>query len=260
MPQSTDILTLAAQAAQNREKSALVTVIDCSGSTPRKPGARMLVYKDGRIAGSIGGGVVEHKIVSFANKVIEQNYAEMLTYKLTAELAMCCGGQMTFFVEPIMTKPTLLVMGCGHVGKALIECATPLGFEIYAIDDLEENIKAERIPQAQHIINSYEHSALHDIPFGQDTYIVIATREHRLDQELLEFSLKHEHAFIGCIGSQRKASMQIQRLQGKGFAKEAIEKICCPVGLDIAAQTPEEIAVAICAQMIQIRNHALKSR
>ena len=217
MPQNIDIMTLAAQAAQNREKSALVTVVACAGSTPRKPGARMLVYQNGRIAGSIGGGVVEHKIISFASKVIEQNAAEMITYKLTAELAMCCGGQMTFFVEPMMIKPNLLVMGCGHVGKALIECATPLGFEIYAIDDLDENVQTERIPQAQHIIKSYEHSALQELPFDQDTYIVIATREHRLDQDLLEFSLKHEHAFIGCIGSQRKASMQIQRLQGKGF-------------------------------------------
>ncbi len=259
MTDERDILSLAAAATRNRKRTAMVTVIECAGSTPRKPGARMLVYENGEIAGSIGGGVVEHKIIEFSQKVISQGYAEIITYKLTAELAMCCGGQMKFFVEPMMIKPNLLVMGCGHVGKALIECAAPLGFEIYAIDDLSENIQSERLPQAQHTLNSYDRSSLAELPFDEDTYVVIATREHRIDQELLEFCLQKEYAFLGCIGSERKATMQRQRLSAKGFEQTRIEQIACPVGVDIAAQTPEEIAVSICAQMIKSRNSSAET-
>ena len=251
-----NILLLASKAVEKREKAALVTVIACTGSTPRKPGTRMLVYLDGRIAGTIGGGQVEYKIIQFAQNIIKQKSSEIINYKLTAELAMCCGGQMTFFVEPIMTKPTLFVMGCGHIGKALIECAMPLDFEIYAIDSMEDNANPQRLPQASRFIHSYDVSALEELPFGIDTYVIIATREHRIDQQLLEFCLKKESAFIGCIGSDRKALMQQDRLRAKGYDTNNLERIHCPVGLKISAQTPEEIAVAICAQIIEFRNKA----
>jgi len=232
---------------------ALVTVVRTSGSTPRKPGCRMLIFADGHTEGSIGGGAVEHLVKEAAQRVLKTTVPELVEHRLTTDLAMCCGGQMTFFVEPVMSNPSLIVFGCGHVGSALIYAASPLGFDITAIDDLDENANTDRLPHAKQIINSYEPADLDSLPFGDDCYVVIATREHSLDQKLLEFCIDKQSAYLGVIGSPRKAKMQLERMRSKSVAEQSLERVRCPVGLDIGALTPEEIAVAVCAEMIQIR-------
>jgi xanthine dehydrogenase accessory factor len=237
----------------SRNPAALVTLVETRGSTPRKPGARMLVLAGGRTEGTIGGGTVEHVVKEAAARVLANEQPETVTYKLTTELAMCCGGQMTFFVEPLMHQPPLIVFGCGHVGSAIIYAAAPLGFEIVAVDDLEENASKDRLPQAAEIVNTYEPDELADLPFGDDAYVMIATREHALDQKLLELCVRRETRFLGVIGSKRKARLQRERLAAKGVDDATIARIECPVGLDIGAQTAEEIAVAVCARLIQVR-------
>lgn len=236
-----------------RRGAVLVTVVKTLGSTPRKPGARMLVLDNGGIEGSIGGGVVEHVLRSAAERVLKTRQPELVHHTLTAELGMCCGGQMTFFVEPIVSNPTLIVLGCGHVGAAVIYAAANLAFDIVAVDDLDENANQERLPHAKEIVRSYERDAIDALPFGDDTYVIIATREHALDQKLLELCLRHTHAYVGVIGSPRKAKLQRERLAAKGFSQEDIERVNCPVGLDIGAQTPEEIAVSVCAELVSRR-------
>ncbi|MBI5511840.1 MAG: XdhC family protein [Deltaproteobacteria bacterium] len=238
------------------ERAVLVTVVATRGSTPRKPGAKMLFFPDGHIEGTVGGGKVEHVIRTAAARVLANEQAAVVTHNLTTELAMCCGGQMTFFLEPIMSQPVLIVFGCGHVGTALIEAALPLGFDIVAVDDLVENANPERLPQATRIINSYEPEDLRDLPTGDNVYTVILTREHAFDQRLLEHCITRPGRYLGVIGSERKAQMQRERLAAKGFDAALVDKVRCPIGLDIGAETPAEIAVSICAELTRSRRGA----
>ncbi len=248
-----DILARALQLVAQGRKVALVTVVETRGSTPRKAGARMLVLAEGETIGTIGGGSVEHAVKVAAARVLHQGAAELVHYQLTAELAMCCGGQMTFFVEPLVQHPPLLVFGLGHVGSAIVYAAGQLGFAITGIDDLPANASAERLPHAQRLVASYEAEDVLSLPFGDDTFVVIATREHRIDQALLELCLPQKWCYLGVIGSPRKAAMQRQRLLAKGFAEEQIAKVRCPVGVDIGAQTAEEIALSVCAEIVAVR-------
>ena len=241
------------QLLRERRTTALITVVKTQGSTPRKAGARMIVFEDGSTEGSIGGGVVEHRAIKVAKEVLHNETPRLVDYKLTNELAMCCGGQMTLFVEPLVQSPLLFVFGCGHVGTALIRTAQSAGFDIIAIDELESNANPNRLPEASRILQSYERADLETLPFAQDVFVVIATREHALDQKLLEYCLKKPTCYVGVIGSLRKARMQLERLRAKGYENEQLEGIRCPIGLDIGALTPEEIAVSVVAELIQHR-------
>ncbi len=236
-----------------RQRAALVTVIETRGSTPRKPGAKMLVFSDGRTKGSIGGGRVEYKVIKAAQKVLKTEHTQIIEYHLTSELAMCCGGKMTFFVESLVPHPPLMIFGCGHVGSAIIHAASPLQFELIAIDDHEQNLAPEKLPQAEQRLASYEPEDLKTLPFGPQAFIVIATRDHSLDQKLLEFCSKQQFQYLGIIGSQRKATMQIERLRAKNFSDDVIDRIRCPIGLSIGAVTPSEIAISVCAELIAER-------
>jgi len=180
------------QLRATRQRGVLVTVIETRGSTPRKAGAKMVVLGDGSTKGSVGGGRVEHQVTQMAQDVLKKEEPRIQQYQLTSELAMCCGGQMTFFMEPIVPHPPLMIFGCGHVGAAILQAASTLQFELVAIDDLDENLNPERLPTAQQRFSSYEPADLEQLPFGPDAFIVIATREHSLDQKLLEFCLRHE--------------------------------------------------------------------
>lgn len=235
-------------------RCVLVTVVATQGSTPRKAGARMLVTQDHQQIGTIGGGSVEHALAPVIERVFTSAVAEQITFKLTSELAMCCGGQMTFFVELLVAPPPLLIFGCGHVGTALVEVAASLDFATVAIDDMSENLTEDIRQRCRTVIESYDPHVLSSaLQFTKATMIVIATREHSLDQRLLEFCLPQTWAFLGVIGSERKALMQIERLRTKGFDETRISQIHCPIGLAIGAQSPQEIAVAIAAQLIAQR-------
>jgi xanthine dehydrogenase accessory factor len=188
-----------------------------------------------------------------AARVWERGDAELLNYKLTHSLGMCCGGEMTFFLEPVTRRPTLVVLGCGHVGRALLAATAPLDFTRVAVDDLVENLADDAVQGASRTIASYEPADLDALPFGPECFVVIATREHALDQKLIEYCLKKPTAFLGVIGSARKALMQRERLLAKGFSAADCARVRCPVGVDVGAQTPEEIAIAICAELIQVR-------
>ena len=254
-----DVLQQLIHLQKRRQPSVLITLVETRGSTPRKPGAKMLVLADGTTHGTIGGGRVEHAVIQAAQEALREGEPSLLSYQLTSELAMCCGGQMKFFVEPIMPRPPLLVFGCGHIGAALLQAASALNFDRIAIDDLDETIAPDKLPLVHQRLGSYEADELSALPFGPSTDIVIATREHSLDQKLLEFCLKQEFHYLGVIGSQRKASMQLERLRAKGFADELLERVHCPMGLNIGAHTPAEIAISICAELISHRRDTPES-
>jgi xanthine dehydrogenase accessory factor len=235
---------------------ALATVVRTAGSTPRKSAARMVVLADGSIIGTIGGGRIEKEVIDATVALIAEGAAarpKILRYHLTHELAMCCGGEMEVFVEPLVPEPPLVVCGAGHVARALVPLARSVGFSPYVVDDLEELATPARFPDAVEIVDSFDVRDWKSVPLDDNTYAVIVTRDHAQDQALLEQLIGRDLAYLGLIGSRRKIEMFKQRLVAKGFDAARFDRLHAPIGLDIGAQTPEEIAVSIVAQLIQAR-------
>jgi xanthine dehydrogenase accessory factor len=216
----------------------------------------MVVLSDGAIIGTIGGGRIEKEVIDATVALLAEGGAarpKLLRYHLTHELAMCCGGEMEVFVEPLVPEPPLVVCGAGHVARALVPLARSVGFSPYVVDDLEELATPQRFPDAVEIVDSFDLRDWKGVPLDDNTYAVIVTRDHAQDQALLEQLIGRELAYLGLIGSRRKIEMFKQRLTAKGFDPARFERLRAPIGLDIGAQTPEEIAVSIVAELVQTR-------
>lgn len=235
------------------ERAVLVTVVKATGSTPRAPGARMLVLADGTTLGTVGGGRIEHEAVAVAQDVFRSGEARLIEHALTQSLGMCCGGSMTLFLEPIGGAPKLIIFGAGHVGAALCKIALATGFVVHVADERDELLTQGRLPQA------VLHPDLDDpaLPFGPNTFVMVTTHDHALDQQLVEKALKKDFGWLGLIGSRRKAELTRERLSSKGFSAERIARVRSPVGLAIGAETPEEIAVSILAELVAVRRGAV---
>jgi xanthine dehydrogenase accessory factor len=211
----------------------------------------MIVTADGRSLGTIGGGRVEKEVTDAAVQMLaESGGARLLRYHLTHELAMCCGGEMEVFVEPLVPEPPLVVCGAGHVARALVPIARTIGFQPIVVDDIDE---LPPLPEGVRVIDSFDVRDWKDVPLDEGTWAVIVTRDHAQDQALLEQLISRDLAYLGLIGSRRKIEMFKQRLEARGVDPARFSRLHAPIGLDIGAQTPEEIAVAIAAQLIQVR-------
>ncbi|MBL9005373.1 MAG: XdhC family protein [Myxococcales bacterium] len=240
---------------QQGRACVLCTVVRTAGSTPRKRAARMLVSEHEQW-GTIGGGRVEKQILDAARALLGQGEAAAATtlrYHLTRELGMCCGGEMEVLVEPMIPAPFLVICGGGHIAQALVPLAVPLGFVPILVEDLEELGNPERFPQAARIVDSFDPRDWRDLPLDRRCYVVIVTRDHQVDQALLEALLPYDLAYLGLIGSERKVRMFRQRLINKGAPSERLDRVFAPIGLDIGAETPEEIALAIAAELVRVR-------
>ncbi len=242
--------------AQGAHPAALVTVTATSGSTPRKAGASMVVIADGSELGAIfdtiGGGAIEHRVRRTALIAIAETRPRAATFALTTELGMCCGGQMTVFIEPLRQRPPLVIFGAGHVGAAVAQVADAAGFAVTVADPREELLTEERLPQAA-LIDGYEGSDLDRLPFGPDCFVLVVTHDHPTDQALVEQVLGRPARYVAMIGSQRKATLMRERCLAKGFDPALVDAVRSPAGIDIGAETPEEIAVSIVAEMVQVR-------
>ncbi|MCG3173885.1 MAG: hypothetical protein GMKNLPBB_02092 [Myxococcota bacterium] len=233
---------------------ALATVIESTGSTPRKAGAKMLIRADGGITGSIGGGAIENQIIQAATDMIRrQAPPAMIAAHLTRDLGMCCGGTMRVFIEPQLWSPRLIILGGGHVAKPLCEIAAITGFAITVVDGREEFSTPERFPRASAVENSDPDDYARRAPAADGAFVVVVTHDHALDQRVLEALLKRNPAWIGMIGSRAKWVRFAQRLDAKGYSADQLARVHTPVGLDIGAVTPEEIAVSITAQLVARR-------
>jgi xanthine dehydrogenase accessory factor len=239
-----------------RTACALCTVVATSGSTPRKPGARMVVTAAGVVAGTIGGGRIENEVVAQAQAILADPDGDisprLVSRHLTQELGMCCGGSMDVFVEPVIPAPTLLVLGAGHVAQALVPLAAEVGFDVVVADDLPELATVERFPRATRIVDSFDSDAW-DVELDARTYAVVVTRDHAQDQKLVEALVGKPLAYLGLIGSRRKVELFGRRLAARGVDEAAYARVHAPIGLDIGAETPSEIAVSICAELIATR-------
>jgi xanthine dehydrogenase accessory factor len=241
------------------QRGALATIVHTNGSIPSYESSRMLVRDDGTIAGTVGGGCVEAEVWAAAKEVIESEQPRKMTFNLNHDAAydagLICGGTLEIFVEPILPQPTLYIFGAGHVSTALARVAHQAGFAIGIIDDRESFANAERFPMASEIHTSFAES-FEKIQPNSSSYLVIVTRGHKDDMHVLAWAVTTDARYIGMIGSKRKVLSVYQALRKEGFLAERFERVHAPVGLDIGALTPEEIAVSIVAELIAVRRHA----
>jgi xanthine dehydrogenase accessory factor len=241
------------------KRAALATIVHTDGSIPSYESSRMLVREDGSIAGTVGGGCVEADVWAAAKEVIRAEAPRKMVFNLNNEAqydnGLICGGTLEIFVEPILPQPVLYIFGGGHVSMALAGVAHSAGFGIGIVDDRDTFANTQRFPMAQEIYTRFE-EAFEKIKPNPASYLVIVTRGHRDDMRVLAWAVNTDARYIGMIGSKRKVLAVYKALEKEGHAPEKFERVHAPVGLEIGALTPEEIAVSIAAELIAIRRNA----
>lgn len=245
-----------AEVERTGQLAALCTVVRAQGSVPRHPGSKMLVFPDGSIEGSVGGGEMEGRVIATALETLTDGKPRLLRYTLSDPSGGdpgVCGGEVEVFVDPIGARETIVVFGGGHVGRAVIHLAHWLGFRTVVCDDRVEFTTAESAPEADERIQC----ALAEVPsrvaIDARTFLVLATRGVSVDVDGLPALLETPAAYIGVIGSRRRWETAFAELEGRGIPRERLERVTSPMGLELKAETPEEIAVSILAQIIQLR-------
>ena len=242
-------------------RGAIATIINVRGSIPSFRTAKMLVRDDGSIVGTIGGGCVEAEVWQAAREVMEEEKARTLTFNLNNnpkyDTGLVCGGTLEIFVEPVLPAALLYIFGAGHVAYSLYQVAQIAGFDITVVDDRETYANAERFPTAREVIADDFDRACERLQISESAYIVIVTRGHRDDMRVLRWAVNTPARYVGMIGSKRKVITTYKELEKEGISLTKFEQVHAPVGLEIGAITPEEIAISIVAEMIAIRRGAL---
>jgi xanthine dehydrogenase accessory factor len=240
-------------------RAALATIIVTKGATPRKDSAKMLMYEDGRRSGTIGGGFTEAEVCREALIALKTGKPKLLSFDLTGidheESALVCGGFMQVYVEPVLPDPTLFLFGAGFVSKAIAEAAAPAGFSIALVDDRIEFANREKFPTVDTFYVDRWEEVLGKLPVNDSSYLLIATRGHSLDMLCLRFALQSPARYIGILGSLGKNRSLFETLEKEGFDPATFKRVCVPVGFDIGAETAEEIAVSVTAEIIAVRKN-----
>ncbi|HXH65578.1 MAG TPA: XdhC/CoxI family protein [Candidatus Limnocylindrales bacterium] len=241
------------------QRGALATIVHTNGSIPSYESSRMLVREDGSSAGTIGGGCVEADVWAAAREVMEKEAPRKLVFHLNNEATydngLICGGTVEIFIEPILPQPMLYLFGAGHVSTAVAKTAQAVGFGVGVIDDREAFANAQRFPMAQEIHTSYD-GAFAKIQPNASSYVVIVTRGHKEDMRVLAWAVRTQARYVGMIGSRRKVLSVYKALEKEGYLMEEFERVYAPMGVDIGALSPEEIAVSIVAELVAVRRNA----
>lgn len=246
-------------AVDRGESVARVVVVDAHRSVPRRAGASMLVWGDGHTLGTVGGGEMEARAVVVAVDSLVDGQPRRLRYELLDPGAGdpgVCGGEVELYVEPHVGDPTIYVIGCGHVGRAVVDLAHWLGFRVVATDDRAELVTAEALPHADVIVAGPIAHALQQAPINANTDVVIVTRNVAVDLEILPLVVATIARSIGVMGSRRRWATTRAALVARGVAEEQLSRVRTPIGLEIAAETPEEIAVSIMAEIVASRRRS----
>jgi xanthine dehydrogenase accessory factor len=245
---------------QQGRRGAVATIVNVRGSIPSFKTAKMLVRDDGSICGTIGGGCVEADVWQAAREVMEAEKPRTLTFNLNQDpkydTGLVCGGTLDIFIEPVLPPALLFIFGAGHVSVNLYKVAHNAGFDVVVVDDRETYANRERFPEAKEVFAEDFDQATAKLTPGESSYIVIVTRGHRDDMRVLRWAVQTRARYVGMIGSKRKTIAIFKELQKEGIPANLFERVHAPVGLDIGAVTPEEIAVSITAELIAIRRHA----
>lgn len=219
----------------------------------------MIVHPGGRIEGTVGGGEMESRVIQEALSALASGEPRIVRYSLKDPGSGdpgVCGGEVEVFVEPLQTKPTLVVVGGGHVGRAVVHLAKWLGFRAVVSDERPEFCTPEAVPGADQYLPVSAAELCGTFPFDEQTYIVLPTRGMMVDVDALPHLLRVPHAYLGVIGSRRRWATAVQRLEEKGIPRAALEGVHAPMGLELNAETPEEIALSILSEIVMLRNRA----
>jgi xanthine dehydrogenase accessory factor len=241
-------------------RGAVATIVNVRGSIPSFKTAKMLVRDDGSIVGTIGGGCVEAEVWQAAREVMESEKPKTLKFDLNQDprydTGLVCGGTLEIFVEPILPPALLYLFGAGHVALNVCKIASNAGFQVIVTDDRSSYASNERFPAAHEVHALDFDEATKKLEPNESSYIVIVTRGHRDDMRILRWAVQTRARYVGMIGSVRKVIEIFKALQAEGLPAHLFDKVFAPIGLDIGAVTPEEIGVAITAELIAIRRHA----
>jgi xanthine dehydrogenase accessory factor len=252
-----DIFEEIAKLKREGKRAALATIVNVHGSIPSVLAAKMLVREDGSIVGTVGGGCVEYDVRKGAMEVMREEKPKTFSFNLDQrpddDTGLTCGGSLDVFIEPLIPLPALYIFGAGHVGFNLYKAATLAGFEIIVADDRDLYANRDRFPDAREIQTGAMDEILSRLAPDDKSYIVIVTRGHRNDMQVLRWAIDTPARYIGMIGSSRKVIGIYEQLQAEGVPADNLKRIYAPIGLEIGAATPEEIAISIVAELIAIR-------
>ncbi|MFW5920352.1 MAG: XdhC family protein [Polyangiales bacterium] len=233
-------------------RGALATVVRTAGSTPQQPGAKMLLRPDGRVVGTVGGGAIERRVLEALQQCTVDGRPVAVTHDLGRDLGMCCGGRMEVFVEPVEGRQRLVIFGAGHVGRATSVMARECGFDVTVVDDRDEMNTEERFPGCTRVL-AEPAPAAREVETTDGDWLVVVTHDHHLDEQAVDTFARKPHRYLGLIGSRRKIFRILQRIAAR---KELppLDRVYAPIGLDIGAVSPQEIAVSIVAELVALRH------
>jgi len=255
-----DIYEQIVQLRREGRRGALATIINVQGSIPSFETAKMLVRDDGTIAGTIGGGCVEAEVWQAAKEVMQEEKPRSLTFNLNNnpkyDSGLVCGGTLEVYIEPVLPAAALYIFGAGHVALNLYKVSRMAGFDVIVVDDREAYANRERFPEAKDVYADDFDRVLNQLSPNESSYLVITTRGHRDDMRVLRWAVETPARYIGMIGSQRKVIAIYKELEREGITREKLERVYAPMGIDIGAITPEEIAVSVAAELIAIRRNS----
>jgi xanthine dehydrogenase accessory factor len=241
------------------QRGALATIVHTNGSIPSFESSRMLVREDGSTVGTVGGGCVEADVWAAAKEVMQNESPRKMIFQLNNEArydnGLICGGTVELFVEPILPQPVVYLFGGGHVSTAVAKAAQLAGFGIGVADDREAFANTQRFPMALEIFTTYE-QAFEKLQPNASSYLVIVTRGHKEDMRVLAWAVRTAARYVGMIGSKRKVLSVYKALEKEGYRMEEFERVFAPMGLEIGALSPEEIALSIVAELVAVRRNA----
>jgi len=254
-----DIYTEICNLRRQGRRAALATIVNVQGSIPSVAASKMLIRDDGSILGTVGGGCVEDDVRKGAMEVMKDEKPRTLSFNLNQnpndDAGLVCVGSLQIFVEPIIPSPLLYIFGAGHVGINIYNVALIAGFDIVVVDDREAFANRERFPGALNIHNGDMDQVMSQLTPPAESYIAIVTRGHRHDLRVLRWAVETEACYIGMIGSERKVRTVFEQLENEGVLHESFDRVYAPIGLQIGAVTPEEIAISVVAELIALRRH-----
>jgi xanthine dehydrogenase accessory factor len=243
------------------EPAAFAIVIKIEGSTPRKVGAKMVVLKDGKALGTLGGGDLEKRVIEEAINAIKQRQPRIASFTLDIEkgnLDMMCGGKLDIYIEPILPDEKLVIFGAGHITRSLAPLMKLTGFQVSVVEDSPDLLQKNKFPETEDLILTDMEQFARDLLSDPRTYVVLLSRGYSRDKAILSELIQKDFKYIGMIGSLRKIAAMKENLQKQGIPKEAFTKLQAPIGLDIGAETPEEIVISIAAEIIAAKKGKLE--
>src|ERR1700716_1003341 len=239
------------------QKCAIATIVQVNGSIPSYESAKLLVREDGSMVGTIGGGCVEAEVWNIAREVMETEKPRHLNFSLGQDAAydngLICGGQLNVFVEPIVPQPRAYIFGAGHISKSLSKGASLAGVATIIVDNREAFANRDRFPDADEIYSEEYEEIFPKLTIRDTSYLIIVTRGHRDDMRVLRWAITTQARYIAMIGSKRKVIGVVKELEKEGVSRLEFERVFSPMGLEIGAVSPEEIAISVVAEMIAVR-------